>query len=157
MRRLDGATKLQAENQVRESAIRREFTDFYRSRQPSPGSYGPCPVYSVKLGRDGSASWRGEAFTSRLGFYRGEIFEGDFENLAALIERLGFFDWGERYAEDLTDNPECVLEVVRRGMSKRVVQYATDEPPDFWTIATLIDGVASLIEWVPEHPKDEST
>jgi hypothetical protein len=22
-----------------------------------------------------------------------------------------------------------------------VVQYATDEPPDFWTIATLIDGV----------------
>lgn len=114
--------------------------------------YGPCPVYSVTLRRDGSAIWRGEAFTSRLGSYPGEVFEGDFENLAAFIERCGFFDWADRYAEEVTDNPEYVLEVVRQGTTKRVVQYATEEPQDFWTIATLIDGVASLIEWMNEEP-----
>jgi hypothetical protein len=115
--------------------------------------YGPCPVYSITLRRDGLATWRGEAFISRLGSHQGEVFEGEFENLAALIERCGFFDWADRYAEDVTDNPEYVLEVARQGKAKRVVQYATDEPQDFWTIATVIDGVASLIEWQPESPK----
>jgi hypothetical protein len=104
----------------------------------------------VTLKRDGSAHWRGEAFT-RLGSYRGELFEGDFENLAAFIERSGFFDWADRYAEEVTDNAEYALEVVRHGRTKRVEQYATDEPRDFWTIATLVDGVASLIEWVPDE------
>jgi hypothetical protein len=76
----------------------------------------PLPrVLGHALGRDGSASWKGEAFTTRLGSYRGDVFEEDFENLTALIERLGFFDWADRYAEEVTDNPEYVLEVVRQG------------------------------------------
>jgi len=30
-----------------------------------------------------------------------------------------------------------------------VVQYATDEPPDyFWVIAALVDSIVSDIEWV---------
>lgn len=56
----------------------------------------------------------------------------------------------------MTDNPEYVLEVVRQGSTKQVLQYATDEPPDFWTIATVIDGIASSIEWVSERQNGRS-
>jgi len=48
----------------------------------------------------------------------------------------------------VTDNPTYELEVVRDGDRKRVVQYAIDEPPDFWVVAAIVDSIASSIEWV---------
>ncbi len=89
--------------------------------------YGTCPVYEVVLRRDGRASWRGEAFTERLGKFDGQVDEADFLRLASFIQRV-FFEWQDEYVAPVTDNPTYELEVVRDGDRKRVVQYATDEP-----------------------------
>lgn len=113
--------------------------------------YGPCPIYQVTLRRDGAAIWHGEAFTPRIGDYRGQISEDDFANLADFIDRCGFHTWSDRYEIEVTDNPEDEIEVIRDGESKKVVQYATDEPRDFWTIATLIDGICFGVEWTPDR------
>lgn len=83
--------------------------------------------------------------------FQWKVFEGDFERLAGFIDEAGFFDWGDRYEFDVTDNPEYELVVIRDGVKKGVVQYATDDPPGFWTIATLIDGIASQIDWTKEE------
>lgn len=48
----------------------------------------------------------------------------------------------------MTDNPTYELEVQRGRDRRKVVQYASDEPPDFWVIAALVDSIASRIEWV---------
>jgi hypothetical protein len=112
--------------------------------------YGPCPIYQVTLRRDGTATWHGDTFSQRLGDYRGEVFEEDFVKLAGFIEQSGFFEWADRYEVEVTDNPEYELEVERGDERRKVVQYATDEPRDFWTIATLIDGLCFGIEWVPQ-------
>jgi hypothetical protein len=109
--------------------------------------FGPCPIYTVTLRRDGTAQWFGERFVSRLGRFTGEVYEADFERLCRVIEEVGFFSWSDRYAEEVTDASEDELEVLTDGESKRVIQYATDEPPEFWVIATLVDGIASGIEW----------
>jgi hypothetical protein len=109
--------------------------------------YGTCPVYEVIFSRDGTASWHGDAFTQRLGAFEGSVAEDDFERLARFIERTGFFGWNDEYVAPVTDNPTYELEVVRAGHGKRVVQYATDEPPDFWVIAALVDAIAATIDW----------
>ena len=50
----------------------------------------------------------------------------------------------------MTDHPGYELEVVRSRVKKTVSQYATDEPPDFWVIAALVDGIAGRLEWTPK-------
>lgn len=95
--------------------------------------------------------WNGEYFFDRIGRYRGEVDEWTFDRLAAEIERMGFFEWADRYEEAVTDHSTFELEVVRDGTTKRVIQYATDQPLGFSTIAMLIDGVAASIDWSPSQ------
>lgn len=114
--------------------------------------FGTCPVYSVTLRADGTATWNGEAFVDRLGEFRGEFWEGEFDRLARFIQRSGFFDWHDEYAEAVTDNPTYTIEVERDGRSKRVLQYATDEPSDFWVIGRLIDSIAAEATWTLVRP-----
>ena len=93
--------------------------------------YGTCPVYEVVFCQDGPASWHGEAFTTRIGEFEGR----DFRRLADFSDGVSFFDWEDEYLVPVTDNPEYELDVVRGTQRKTVVQFATDEPPDFWVVA----------------------
>jgi hypothetical protein len=113
--------------------------------------FGTCPIYDVTLRARGFSSWHGEMFTDRIGDYRGEVEGGDFERLAAFIERCGFFNWDASYSApiQITDQPSYVLTVRRGGDTKSVSQYATDEPPDFWAIAAIVDAVANDVSWIP--------
>lgn len=88
-------------------------------------------------------------FTDRLGDHPAKFDEDDLELLADFIERCGFFDWRDEYRPEveLTDHPGYELEVVRNRVKKAVSQYAVDEPPDFWVIAALVDGIAGRLEW----------
>ena len=110
--------------------------------------FGSCPIYDVTLRADGTATWNGERFVERLGRYEGEVNLNDYDRLARFVERAGFFDWDPEYANDnIADLPNYYLTVVANGNTKTVRQYAVDEPPDFWVIATLVDSLAEDIEW----------
>lgn len=112
--------------------------------------FGTCPTYQVTLRRDGAAIWHGGTFSPRIGDYQGRVSESDFAKLANFTEGCGFYTWSDRYETDVTDNPEYELETIRGSETKKVVQYATDEPGDFWTIATLVDGICFGVEWTPK-------
>ena len=109
--------------------------------------FGTCPIYEVTLRADGTASWDGERFVDRLGQYTGEVDRNDYGRLAAFVQRAGFFDWDPEYLADVTDLPDYVLTVEAGGQSTSVRQNGTDEPPDFWVIAALVDHQADAIEW----------
>jgi hypothetical protein len=109
--------------------------------------FGKCPAYEVVLRADGTASWQGEGFVDRMGHHDGRFDPSQLVRLLALIERYGFFSWADEYTRFVTDLPTYELTVTRGGQAKRVIQYATDAPPHFWTIAALIDGVASHVLW----------
>jgi Domain of unknown function (DUF6438) len=109
--------------------------------------YGECPVYEVTLRANGSASWKGVLSTSRLGRYKARLDPWEFCGLARFIERCGFFDWNDAYVMHVTDFPQYELTVRRGRRRKKVRQYATDEPPDFWVIARLVDAIADGLEW----------
>jgi hypothetical protein len=52
--------------------------------------YGECPIYSVDLHGDGTAEYLGLRFMEKEGPVLGQVGE-EFERLAWLIVRLGFF------------------------------------------------------------------
>jgi Domain of unknown function (DUF6438) len=116
--------------------------------------FGPCPAYEVVLHQDGSATWRGEAYVDRIGDHAGQFDVSDFERLAALVERVGFFSWQDEYTQPVTDLPTYVLAVTTTERSKSVVQYATDDPPNFWVLASLVDHIAGHATWRPGGPQD---
>lgn len=109
---------------------------------------GFCPVYEVTLRSDGSADWNGERFVDRIGRFHGQLNAGDFEKLARFIERAGFFGWDDEFSSGVTDAPDYELLVVAGNQTKQVRQNATDEPPDFWVITTLVDGLAAEMDWM---------
>ncbi len=112
--------------------------------------FGECPAYSVTLRSDGSASWNGEAFTERIGSFGGNVDANDFEQMTAFIDRAGFWYWAPEFTEPITDGPTYTLTARADEVTKSVTQYVTNDPPDFWVIAELIDHISERISWTPE-------
>lgn len=111
--------------------------------------FGFCPVYEVTLHADGRAAWQGHRFVERIGPFEGEIGADDFRRLAALVERVGFFSWDPEYTSGVVDTPDYHLVVQRGAATKTVRQNAIDEPPDFWVVAAIVDGLAAAVAWTP--------
>ncbi len=111
--------------------------------------FGTCPMYQVALGADGEATWNGERFVDRGGQYRGAANANEVARLFAFVERAGFFDWDDEYVSNVTDTPDYILTVESDRGTKSVRQNASEEPPDFWVIAALVDGLAERIDWQP--------
>lgn len=114
------------------------------------GCYGTCPIYEVTLNRSGSAAWEGEAFTERLGSYRGSVEAEEFELVASLVDRCGFFAWKDDYPPSGTDLPPYSITVVRGSETKQVSAWGDSPgPQNFHVIARLMDAVADRIDWEP--------
>lgn len=109
--------------------------------------FGACPVYQVTFGMDGTATWVGERFVERVGEYRGEVDVNELSRLLSFVERAGFYRWDSEYTTPTTDAPDYVLTVEGAQGSKSVRQNASEEPPDFWVIAALVDALAEKTEW----------
>jgi Domain of unknown function (DUF6438) len=118
--------------------------------------FGTCPIYEVTLAADGTATWYGERFVDRLGRYHGQVDVNDVGRLGRFMQRAGFFGWDPEYLANVTDLPDYVLTAVADGQTKTVRQNGVDEPPDFWVIAAVIDGLAAAIDWTAD-PAAEGT
>jgi hypothetical protein len=74
--------------------------------------YGTCPAYKVRLRRDATSTYVGEAHVSRLGTYHGQVGRYYFDRLAELIEAQGVFKMKDRYPDDgtmIVDAPNAII------------------------------------------------
>jgi hypothetical protein len=111
------------------------------------GSRGFSPVYEVTLRADGSADWNGERFVLRIGRFRGQFDVRNFAKLAMFVERAGFFGWKDEYSGGGTDAPDYELAVAAGDADEAGSAERHRRTPDFWVIATVVDGLAAAIEW----------
>ena len=112
------------------------------------GCYGGCPVYEVTLRSDGTASYTGHRFVDRIGTYRAKYqFQFNFDQIASWMERKGFFELADEYEIGLVDAEVVTTSAVRDSIRKSVTTYNSLEPAKLWEINTVIDGVASRIQW----------
>ena len=109
------------------------------------GCLGTCPVYKVILRRDGTATFIGTNFVTKLGTYTAS-FSG-FDHLARAIEARNFSKFKPVYTRDVTDNPGVETGVGTETRRTIVVNYADSGPQALWEVQAIVDGVAAELQW----------
>jgi Domain of unknown function (DUF6438) len=159
---LEKAEKLRAVEeevmaQLRPAGLAEKITEISLSRGPCLGN---CPVYTVDLRLDGTATWHGEGFfgvlavpptpQDRVGDFIGHFAKDRLVVLADLVERSGFFTWDEAYRSSVTDQATIEIEVTIGWLAKRLVSvYGRSGPRGFDEATLAIDEVANAVSWSP--------
>ena len=117
--------------------------------------FGTCPIYTITLRRDGTATYVGRNFVERKGTYTAKVY--GFDRLAELIESRGYFNLKDSYTVRVTDLPSTVTSVVRAGRRKTIRNYGNSGPVELWGIEKAIDGMVANTKWekVSDATKDD--
>ncbi len=75
--------------------------------------FGACPIDSVTLRADGTASYSGMSSAPRTGRYNGTIAPEKFARLAAWLEEQNFFEFRPEIGRGNIDAPDLIVAVVR--------------------------------------------
>jgi hypothetical protein len=125
------------------------------------GCFGPCPVYTVTLRSDLSATLVAEEFLDPQGTFVGEVDLFDYGRLCYLIERIGFSSFKPRYSASWTDAAtETVTVTLTDGRQLAVSDYGGVGPVELWALMEVIDNLRTHIEWTaaeekPANPRAE--
>lgn len=119
-----------------------QITEITLERTPC---FGTCPVYSVTLRRDGTATYVGKNYVERMGTYKGTVRQ--FDRLAELLISRGYFGLKDKYAVNWTDMATVKTSVVMNGKRKTISNYGDAGPVELWGIEMAIDAVADQIKW----------
>ncbi len=111
------------------------------------GCFGECPTYIATVAEDDLVEWSGIANVPLLGTHCLDIGSGLFAMLADLIEKVGFFQWQESYANLPEDVSTTRLTVCRGGDEKTLWQHGVNDPRGFQLAATAIDGALCWPLW----------
>jgi len=110
--------------------------------------FGQCPAYRVILRQNRQATYIGEAYVPLIGTYEAandSCSDCNFAELATSLEVQGFFELKEVYHENLMDDSNITVSVIRNGEKKTVTSRDSRSPIELWGIAMTIDGVVSKI------------
>jgi hypothetical protein len=131
------------------STAEREWETISEISLERTGCFGSCAIYKVTFRKDGTATYVGKDFVSKGGIFQGKV-EYEFQRLAELVYRQGFFNLIGRYGAPITDLDTTIVTVVRSGKSKSVVDYGSAAPVELWGFETAIDAVADKIKWAKD-------
>lgn len=127
--------------------------------RPAPGDYvelqrgrcfGSCPVYTVRVYRDGRVTWSGKQFVREVGERTGNISP---EAASALIDKFGtagFWSLCGSYARMVTDLSGTLTTVHLGNAEKSVSDYANAAPEWFREINLTIEKLAGTRGWTIE-------
>ena len=113
------------------------------------GCLGSCPIYTLILRSDGTATYMGRANTRFIGTRHGKIDPRTVEDVAKLAVDIGFFDMDDFYSCQVTDSPTVYVSIVRNETRKTITHYAPDlsGPPRLGLLEVTITRLGELITW----------
>lgn len=85
------------------------------------GCYGKCPIYTVKVFKDGSVTYEGKMFVDHIGSYS-LTKKVNFQELENLVEQTDFFKLEDRYMLEIADIPSCGVTVTTNEKVKSVLE-----------------------------------
>lgn len=131
---------------IKAAVARVPYTSIMMSRGPC---FGTCPIYQVEFHRDGTAEYRGERFTRKVGLYRGVVDALSYGRLTYALDRLEFMQMKESFDAMVTCAEAVTVSAVRDPGGRKVVEdHGRAGPPDLWVIQELIDVVSNSVRWV---------
>ena len=114
--------------------------------------YGPCPVYTISLGRDGQATFHGGAFADREGQFTGAVPGKAYLKLCCLLQEAGIPQCQAEYGSSTIDDISgAILRIWPEGATEPIVirDYGNVGPVGLWAVRLCIDGIAKSIVWKP--------
>jgi len=147
------ARSLPDDQWVADPAISRVAAKIVALTVDRSGCFGTCPVYVLRLERNGNALYDGKEFVARLGRYTGKHYGFEWLAYFAAAHLLSLKD---DYHRLVTDNATTVLTIEMTDGTKHISDYADAGPNELLIFCTALDGVASSVEWVPEKIANQS-
>jgi len=118
--------------------------------------YGWCPVYQLKVWRDGRIEYHGDEFVKLRGSADGQITKGQVDELDRAFAKAHYFDLADKYTEyDATDAPSVNTSYRLGNRTKTIEHYHGDDhaPDDLATLENAIDTIVGVDRWI--GTKDE--
>jgi hypothetical protein len=129
------------------------------------GCYGPCPVYSVRLGGDGSVAFTGEQYVKLTGEATGQVPSADVSGLVGAMLDASYFSLesdgacgpGDRVSI-ASDASGATTSLSLGDRTKTISEYhgSSCAPPVLRSIENLIDEVAGTARWVKCEEPDRT-
>jgi len=113
--------------------------------------YGKCKVYSAVIRSDGTFRFFGEANVQHMGRHVGRVNEEDFQELARLINDIGYARLEHAYELPVTDMPTVFTMVAKSDRRKVIRNYANAGPMKLWAVEQLIDKLLLEARWDMPH------
>ena len=123
------------------------------------GCFGFCPIYEVEVTEQGAVTFSGHRFVEKAGKHHGKVTPGQFQQLAAIVEQIGFFKLRDRYRYEqdgcatwATDNPTVDI-IVTRGSEKKHVSYyygcgGLSVAKEIVALSEAIDKITGTSAWI---------
>jgi hypothetical protein len=115
------------------------------------GCFGWCPVYTLRVFRDGDVEFEGEAFVQVIGRATGHLSDAELDALDDLFLRNGYLDLDSSYdSPDATDFPSADTSYSPGGCTRSVSHYLGDfgAPRVLLAIERGIDSIAHVEQWI---------
>jgi hypothetical protein len=118
--------------------------------------YAGCPVYSVRIARDGRVTYDGRQRVSKLGTATAQVSLGRVDALLEEIEAAGYFEFADRYrpSERACGNyvPDAPTVITTVRMGNRVKRIEHDHgcggaPAALRVLESRIDEAVGTIRW----------
>lgn len=132
------------------------------------GCYGFCPVYEVQVTAQGVVAFDGHRFVQEAGKHNRRIDPRKFQQLARLVNKIGFFQLQDRYRYEqdgcggwVTDNPTVDITVAKGPSKKQVSYYYGCRGPDvadqLIALSEAIDQVTGTSAWIGNGGRSSPT
>jgi TonB family protein len=127
-------------------ARQEDFVELSRS-----GCYGSCPVYTVRVYRDGRVEWHGVRFVKATGDRRGKADPALVSQVIEQFRTERYWSLCGLYSRSVTDSATVSLTANIGGEEKVVVDYAWSGPPWLRDLVRAVDDVANFHLWLTKR------
>ncbi len=104
--------------------------------------YGTCPVYTLRLAKDGRASLEAEKFIEKEGLYRAKFAKNEVKTLIEEFEAANFKDFEDKYTSEMSDKPTTYVTF----RDKRIMNY-DNAPQALKELEKLLTDLVDRPEW----------
>jgi hypothetical protein len=114
--------------------------------------FGVCPVYTLRVSRDGQVSFEGQKFVIHPGARRRRLGKSDLVRLQKAVDASGFAGLSPQCCDcrERTDHPWTIVEIVKDGAAKTIEHYhgCRSAPPAMATLEDAIVSISGALRWI---------
>lgn len=120
---------------------------FKMSRTPC---FGRCPVYKLEIKQNGFAILEGIRFFDFEGVHEGQFSETQLNQITALAEQFGYFNFEHVYDAPVTDLPSTTT-ALRTRDGFHWVYNRMDAPQALFDFEQAVEAIMKDVQWKPSQ------